>query len=82
MALEPHYSIMQGKSGQFEDGRIMVQTDPSKRWDVVLSLVVMAVFAFVVIGVLLITGVLHTKLFPDSLTVNSRALNAPTLDPG
>ena len=60
----------------------MVQTGPSKRWDVVLSLVVMAVFAFVVLGVLLITGVLHTKLFPDSLTVNSRAANAPTLDPG
>ena len=61
----------------------MVQTDPSKQWDVVLSLVVLAVFAFVVIGVLLITGVLHTTLFPDSLTTNnSRAANAPTLDPG
>ena len=69
-------------TGQFEDGRIMVQTDPSKRWDVVLSLVVMAVFAFVVIGVLLITGVLNTKLFPDSLTVNTRTMNAPTLGPG
>lgn len=61
----------------------MVQIDHSRRWDVVFSLVVMAVFAFVVIGVLLMTGVLHTTLFPDSLTTNnSRDVNAPTLHPG